>query len=86
MNDRHEGGDQNRGGGPDPCTFTTGFVHLCTTCRKDQTARDSAGSTSTCTDREKHLSLSTNLHQNTHTVTGTGLGVSESLCVKTRVV
>ncbi len=74
MNDRREGGDQDRGGGPDVCTFATGFVHLCTSCCKDKTARDSVDSTSTCTDREKHLSLSTKLHQNTHTVTGTGSG------------
>ena len=47
MNDRREGGGQDPDGGPDLCTFTTGFVQVCTTCRKDKTARDSVDSTST---------------------------------------
>ncbi len=76
-----EGGDQDPDGGSDTCTFATGFGQVCTTCRKDETAQSSVGSTNNCTDREKRLSLSTNLHQNTHTVTGTGSGVSESLCL-----
>jgi len=90
MNGRCEGGDQGRGGGPDVCTFATCLGHLCTTCRKYKTARNSAGSTNSCTYREKRLSLSTNLHQNTHTVNGTCSGVSESLtfslCAKTGMV
>ena len=90
MNGRCEGGDQGRGGGPDVCTFATCLGHLCTTCRKYKTARNSAGSTNSCTYREKRLSLSTNLHQNTHTVNGTCSGVSESLtlsvCAKTEMV
>jgi len=72
--DEDDGGGGDRDGGPDPCTFAAGFMQVCTTCCKDQTAENSVGSTSTCTDREKHLSLSTKLHQNTHTVTGTGSG------------
>ena len=64
--------DGGRDGGPDSCTFATGFVQVCTTCRKDQTARNSAGSINTWIERG--VSLSTELHQNTHTVTGTGSG------------
>ena len=56
-------------------------MQVCTTCCKDQTAENSVGSTSTCTDREKCLSLSTELQQNTHTVAGAGSGVSECACV-----
>jgi len=69
-------------------TIAAGLLQNSSTCCKDQTARNNACSTGTCTDREKHLSLSIKVQQNTHTVPGAGAGVGEwvCVCVKTKML
>ncbi|HOI14046.1 MAG TPA: hypothetical protein PLG75_09315 [Methanoculleus sp.] len=80
----HGGGvwlDEDRDDDPGTYTIAAGLSQISSTGCNDQTARKSACSTSTCTDREKPLSPGTKVQQNTHTAPDAGSGVSECACV-----